>query len=59
MRVKGGRGQKQKLFLEGLLEGKAVRVVSNSDYGPVVVEVDRNLVAIGRGMARKVQVERY
>ena len=54
--IEGGRGLRQKLFLRGLLEGKVVTVVSNS--GPVVVEVDRNVIAIGRGMARKIDVGR-
>ncbi len=56
MAIEGGRGLRQKLFLRGLLEGKAVRVVSNC--GPVTVEIDRNVVAIGRGMAQKIIVER-
>ena len=54
MTIEGGWGLKQKLFLRGLIEGKVVRVVSN--YGPVTVEVDRSVVAIGRGMARKIMV---
>jgi len=52
--IGGGRGLKQKLFLRGLIEGKVIRVVSN--YGPVIVEVNGNIVAIGRGMARKIIV---
>jgi len=52
--IEGGRGLKQKLFLRGLFEGKLVRVVSNN--GAVTVEVDRNVVAIGRGMAQKIAV---
>ena len=54
MAIGGGRGLRQKLFLRGLIEGKVVRVVSN--YGPVTVEVNRNIVAIGRGMAHKIVV---
>lgn len=54
MAIGGGRGLKQKLFLRGLFEGKVIRVVSN--YGPVIVEVNGNIVAIGRGMARKIIV---
>jgi len=56
MAIEGGRGLRQKLFLRGLIEGKVVRIVSN--YGPVTVEVDRNIIAIGRGMARKIIVTR-
>jgi len=54
MAIGGGRGLKQKLFLRGLFEGKVIRMVSN--YGPVIVEVNGNIVAIGRGMARKIIV---
>ena len=54
--IEGGRGLRQKLYLRGLFEGKVVRVVSN--YGPMTVEVDRSVVAIGRGMAQKIIVER-
>ena len=56
MAIEGGRGLRQKLFLRGLIEGKVVRVISNQ--GPVTVEVDRSVVAIGRGMARKIIVTR-
>jgi len=56
MAIAGGRGLRQKLFLRGLFEGKAVRVVSN--YGPVTVEVERSTIAIGRGMAHKIIVAR-
>lgn len=52
--IGGGRGLRQKLFLRGLFEGKVIRMVSN--YGPATVEVDRNIVAIGRGMAQKIIV---
>ena len=54
--IEGGRGLRQKLYLRGLFEGKVVRMISN--YGPVTVEVDRSVVAIGRGMAQKIIVER-
>ena len=56
MEIHGGHGLRQKLFLRGLFEGKPVRVVSN--YGPITVEVDRNIVALGRGMAQKIIVSR-
>lgn len=54
--VEGGHGIRQKLFLRGLFEGSVVRMISC--YGPVTVEVDRNTVSIGRGMAQKVIVRR-
>ncbi len=54
--IEGGRGLRQRLYLRGLFEGREVRLVSN--YGSVTVEIDRNVVAIGRGMAQKIIVER-
>lgn len=56
MVVEGGRGLRQKLSLRGISEGDFVRVISN--HGPVTVEVNRNTVSIGRGMARKIRVMR-
>jgi ferrous iron transport protein A len=45
---------RQKLSLRGITEVSIVRVISN--IGPVTVEVDRNVVSIGRGMAHKIRV---
>ncbi len=56
MVIGGGHGIRQKLFLRGLFEGSVVRMISC--YGPVTVEVDRNTVSIGRGMAQKIIVRR-
>jgi len=56
VKVGGGHGIRQKLFLRGLFEGSSVRIISCS--GPVTVEVDRNIVCIGRGMAQKIMVHR-
>jgi len=55
MAIGGGHGIRQKLNLMGISEGRIVRVISNSS-GPVTIEVDRNTVSIGRGMAQKIQV---
>lgn len=54
--IEGGRGLRQRLLLRGLFEGNVVRVISK--HGPITVEVGRNTVSIGRGMAQKVRVRR-
>ncbi|KAA0005913.1 MAG: ferrous iron transport protein A [Thermoplasmata archaeon] len=54
--IEGGYGIRQKLALRGIVEGAIIRVVSC--HGPITVEVNRNLVCIGRGMARRIMVER-
>lgn len=57
VKIGGGRGIKQKLYLRGVLEGSLIRIIS-CNPGPVVLEVDRNTVAIGKGMAQKIMVNR-
>jgi len=41
----------------GLSEEKIIRVIS-SGPGPVVVQVERNTVAVGKGMAQRIMVMR-
>ena len=53
--IEGGWGIRKKLSLRGISEGTIVRMIS-SHYGPTVVEVGRNIVALGRGMAQKIRV---
>ena len=54
--IDGGHTLRQKLYLRGLFEGSAVRVISSN--GPITVEVDRNMISIGRRMAQKIRVVR-
>ena len=54
--IGGGHGIRQKLNLRGISEGSIVRVISTN--GPVTIEVDRNVLSIGRGMAQKIRVIR-
>jgi len=55
--VKGGRGMQSRLRSLGLVEGQTLRKLSALAWGgPVVVEVKRTQVAIGRGMAAKILV---
>ncbi|RLF89503.1 ferrous iron transport protein A, partial [Thermococci archaeon] len=42
--------------LRGIVEGAFVRAISS--HGPVVIEVNRNVVCIGRGAARRIRVVR-
>ncbi len=54
--IKGGWGIKHKLLLEGVKKDSIIRVIS-SCCGPIVAEVDRNTVTIGKGMAQRIVVE--
>ncbi|MFW9852717.1 MAG: ferrous iron transport protein A [Candidatus Thorarchaeota archaeon] len=50
-------GHKAHRFLAdlGIHEGEKIRIVKN-DVGPIIVEVKGTRVAIGRGLAGKIQV---
>ena len=54
--IEGGPGLRQKLALRGIDEGGFVRIISC--HGPITIEVNRNVISIGRGMARKIRVMR-
>jgi ferrous iron transport protein A len=55
--VLGGRGLQSRLRNLGLVEGQRIRKLSALAWGgPVVVEVKRTQVAIGRGMAARIAV---
>jgi len=55
----GGCAFQHRLRSMGLKEGKSLRVVAKHHFsGPVVVEIDRRQVTIGRGMAQKIAVMR-
>jgi len=54
---RGGRGAARRLDALGLHPGKRVQRLSTQMMaGPVIVLVDGRQVAMGRGIARKVQV---
>jgi ferrous iron transport protein A len=56
--VHGGWGLRQKLCELGILPGQVVTMSNSSLWrGPVMVQVDSNEVALGRGVAAKVMVE--
>lgn len=55
----GGGSFEHRLRSMGLKEGKLLRVVAKHHFaGPLVVEVERRHITIGRGMARKIVVTR-
>ena len=53
--IEGGHRFRQRLYLRGIKEGDIIRMVS-SIQGPVVVEANRSIIALGRGMARKIRI---
>jgi len=55
-KIAAGKGLKGRLAAIGLFPGATVRVVKSAP-GPVIVESSGSKVALGQGMARKVEVE--
>lgn len=55
--IRGGRGMRYRLNSLGLREGTRLKKISRIGLGgPVVVEVERTQLALGRGMARRIIV---
>ena len=55
--IRGGRGVRNRLAQMGILPGTRLKIVSQAAFGgPLLVDVDGRVVAIGRGVADKVIV---
>ncbi|MDZ7371269.1 MAG: ferrous iron transport protein A [candidate division KSB1 bacterium] len=58
VRISGGHGTRQRLYQLGLFEGTAIIVKQNSRLGgPLLIECNGSRIALGRGMAQKIDVE--
>lgn len=55
--IVGGRTARAKLSNLGFVGGKKVKVFSENN-GPLIVGLGENRIAIGRGMAHKIIVDR-
>lgn len=54
-----GSGRQRHLRTMGLMEGKIVKIVATQPAnGPLVVEVEGTQIAIGRGMARQILIQK-
>ena len=53
--IKGGRHLNHRLVEMGLTPGVSIRVLQNSG-GPLLLAISDSRIALGRGMARKVNV---
>jgi Fe2+ transport system protein FeoA len=56
-RHEGGHGHDHLMDM-GLRPGKCIRMVANSGSGPLVLMVDECRIALGRGAAMKIYVQR-
>jgi len=51
-----GRGLQGRLAAMGLVPGVEIEVLRNSAQGPFLIAVKGSRIALGRGMAQKIQV---
>lgn len=56
-RLQGGRGFSARLAALGFTLGADVVIVKNYGRGPIIAAVRQTQVALGRGEARRIQVE--
>lgn len=56
--IRGGRGLMRRLIDMGLTFGTKVRVLKSGGPGPTLIEVRGTRLALGRGVAMKIMVER-
>ncbi len=55
---KGGHNFEHKLRQMGLLPGQCARVVRHAPFGgPLLIEVHNRMLALGRGVAARIEVE--
>jgi Fur family ferric uptake transcriptional regulator len=57
VRLDGGPMARARLMAMGLRVGDEVDVISNSGQGQLVIGLDYNRIVLGRGLARKLQVQ--
>lgn len=57
-KINGGENLLKKLSSLGIYEGTEIEKILNYHHGPVVVKVLNSQVAIGRGMAEKIMVQK-
>ncbi len=55
--IDAGRGATRRLYEMGFNTGASVKIVKN-DSGPVIVDLNGNKVALGRGLASKIVIEK-
>lgn len=57
-KINGGNNLTRKLSSLGIYEGREIEKVISYHHGPVVIKVLNSQVAIGRGMAEKIIVQK-
>jgi len=57
LKIEGGMGIKRKLQAMGIYVGNQIKVIQSLSSGPIIIESGNTRLAIGRGMAEKIEVQ--
>ncbi len=50
---------KQRLLSMGVKKGSMGQVINKAVWGPIEIDFDGSKLAVGRGMAKKIEVKKY
>ena len=56
--IRGGRGLIRRLSELGFIGGERIRILHSHSSGPILVEIKDTRIAIGRGVAMKIIIDR-
>jgi len=56
--IDGGDRVSQRMIALGIVPGTHIKVIRNSAYGPLIIDVEGTRIAIGRGVSSKVWLKR-
>lgn len=54
--ISGGGCATRRLYEMGFYTGAKVKIIKN-DYGPIIVSLSGNKIAVGRGLAQKIMID--
>jgi Fe2+ transport system protein FeoA len=57
MEISGGCGARKRLYELGLNKGADIKVIKN-DFGPIILSLSGNKLALGRGLALNIMISK-
>jgi ferrous iron transport protein A len=57
-RIAGGRGMLERMTSLGFVPGTEVYILQNFRHGPLLVQAHHTRIALGRGIAARIQIRR-
>ena len=57
LNVNCGKGFSRRLCDLGLFEGTEIEIIKNDNFGPIIIQILKSKIALGRGEASKIYGE--